>query len=234
MSLQSCGRTAVATGVFEADESSLQALAAMRRERETLLSELSRLQAEEERVIARLDKLEERLAAVETQLSGGKMQKTQRPEKTGAESCAPSAGASGAPAHIHRAHAAEHAAGGMSAAIKRSIGRAVQSFAQEEGRTKSGRGEAHQVNQSAPEVGASENAAKAVATQDGAAAARPHAAGVRRTKTGIGRADQKTADNAKPKGMAAGKGKEKDKEKAASDNPFAGLQAALNAFDQTF
>lgn len=193
---------AVATGVFPTDLASQEALAAMRKSREALLAKLSRLQAEEERVIAKLDKIEEALAAVEAQISAaGK-------EKTGTDLSASSARANQSPVHLHHPHAAEHAAGGMSAAIKRSIGRAVESFAQEGSNQKP---ECAAQPQAAPEGGRPENAAKAAA-KDGETAAKPAAARGRQGKSD----------------------KVEKHEKAAADNPFAGLQAALNAFDQTF
>lgn len=241
MSVQSCGPTAAVTGVLQARESSQQALAAMRKEREALLAELSRLQVDEERVIARLDKLEEALAAAEKALASNKMDQTAEEIESSASSANEAQAQPQAPAHTHRTHAAEHAAGGMSAAIKRSIGRAVQSFAQESSRhQKPEGGQNHQLNHSASEEEKSQIAAKAGA-HDGVAAAHLQAAGVgqsHRTKTD--RVDQRAAEIGRGKSVKEtekGKeaGKKAGKEKAAqSDNPFAGLQAALNAFDQTF
>lgn len=214
MPVQSCGRSAVDAGSAGISNPSAEAAAALQKEREALLAELSRLQAEEERVIAKLDKVEEAIAAAVVPAAGGQegFAATQKDLKAGA-------GEGG-----HHSHAAEHASGGMSAAIKRSIGRAVESFAQGDAKDEAG------------------HSRHATMARECADQKEPHGRDAERT-TAAG-TSKKAGSSGTGKGGRAGRvhpeqtadtGRAADKTAGAdSNNPFADLQAALNAFDRTF
>lgn len=218
MPVQSCGRAAADSGAAGISNPSADAAAALQKEREALLAELSRLQAEEERVIARLDKIEEAIAAAAA-------------DALAAAGAPQTDAVAGVEENVHRPHVSEHAAGGMSAAIKRSIGRAVESFARDD--AKGGTSLARR------ETVATE-CSEADALQDGsvqqAGAKRGRAAGIEgEGKVGTARAEKPDKVGLVHSEQTADTGRSSEKTAGAdSKNPFADLQAALNAFDQTF
>ena len=218
MPVQSCGRAAADSGAAGISNPSADAAAALQKEREALLAELSRLQAEEEHVIARLDKIEEAIAAAAADALAA-AGAPQRDAVAGVEE------------NVLRPHVSEHAAGGMSAAIKRSIGRAVESFARDDAK-----GETSLARRETVATECSEEDALQDGSVQQAVAKRGRAAGIEgKGKVGTARAEkpdkaglvhsEQTADTGRSSEKAAG---------ADSKNPFADLQAALNAFDQTF
>ena len=190
----------------------------MQKEREALLAELSRLQAEEERVIARLDKIEEAIAAA----------------------AADALAAAGAPQrdavaeveeNVHRPHVSEHAAGGMSAAIKRSIGRAVESFARDDAKGETSPARRETVTTECTEADALQGG-----SVQQAGAKRGRAAGIEgEGKVRTARAEKPDKAGLVHSEQTADTGRSSEKTASAdSNNPFADLQAALNAFDRTF
>ena len=218
MPVQSCGRAAADSGAAGISNPSADAAAALQKERKELLAELSRLQAEEERVIARLDQVEEAIAAAAADALAA-AGAPQRDAVAGVEE------------NVHRPHVSEHAAGGMSAAIKRSIGRAVESFARDD--AKGG------IRRPRSETVATE-CTEEDALQDGsvqqAGAKRGRAAGIEgKGKVRTARAEKPDKAGLVHSEQTADTGSSSEKAaRADSKNPFADLQAALNAFDQTF
>lgn len=218
MSVQSCGRAAADSGAAGIFNPSADAAAALQKEREALLAELSRLQAEEERVIARLDKIEEAIAA------------------TAADAVAPAgapqkAPVSGAEESVHRQHLSEHVAGGMSAAIKRSIGRAVESFARDDAKGETSLARRETVATECTEADALQDGS----VQQAGAKCEPAAGAQGESKVRIARAEKPDKAGLVHSEQTADTGSSSEKAaRADSKNPFADLQAALNAFDQTF
>lgn len=218
MSVQSCGRAAADSGSAGISNPSADAAAALRKERESLLAELSRLQAEEERVIARLDQVEEAIAAAAADAVA----------PAGAPQKAP---VSGAEESVHRPHVSEHAAGGMSAAIKRSIGRAVESFARDDAKGGIRRTRSETVATECSEADALQDRS----VQQAGAKCEPAAGAQGESKVRTARSEKPDKAGLVHSEQAAGTGRSSEKAAGAdSKNPFADLQAALNAFDQTF
>lgn len=218
MPVQSCGRAAADSGSAGISNPSADAAAALQKEREALLAELSRLQAEEERVIARLDQVEEAIAAAAA-------------DALAAASAPQRDAVAGVEENVHRPHVSEHAAGGMSAAIKRSIGRAVESFARDDAKGETSLARRETVTTECTEADALQDQS----VQQAGAKCEPAAGAQGESKVRTARAGKRGRAGLVHSEQTADTGRSSEKTAGAdSNNPFADLQAALNAFDQTF
>ncbi|MDR3899432.1 MAG: hypothetical protein Q3X95_09275, partial [Duodenibacillus sp.] len=140
-------------------------------------------------------------------------------------------GVAGGEENVHRPHVSEHAAGGMSAAIKRSIGRAVESFARDDAKGETSPARRETVTTECTEADALQGG-----SVQQAGAKRGRAAGIEgEGKVRTARAEKPDKAGLVHSEQTADTGRSSEKTASAdSNNPFADLQAALNAFDQTF